>query len=89
MCLAIPGRLIERWLGVGDMPFGRVAFGSVRREVCLAYTPEAQIGAYLIVHVGFAIQVLDEQAAHSALALWDSISPPDAVPAGGKPSEES
>lgn len=76
MCLAIPGRLIERWLGVGDVPFGRVAFGSVRREVCLAYTPEAQVGAYVIVHVGFAIQVLDEQAARAALALWDEIEQP-------------
>jgi hydrogenase expression/formation protein HypC len=76
MCLAIPGKLIERWLGVGDVPFGRVAFGSVRREVCLAYTPDAAIGAYLIVHVGFAIQVLDERAAREALALWDAIEEP-------------
>jgi hydrogenase expression/formation protein HypC len=73
MCLAIPGELLERWIGVGDVPFGRVAFGSVRREVCLAYTPDAPIGAYLIVHVGFAIQVLDERAAHEALALWREI----------------
>jgi hydrogenase expression/formation protein HypC len=70
MCLAIPGELLERWVGTGDVPVGRVAFGSVRREVCLAYTPDAEIGDYLIVHVGFAIQVLDEQAAQAALALW-------------------
>jgi len=73
MCLAIPGKLIERWLGVGDVPFGRGAFGRVRREVCLAYTPDAPVGAYLIVHVGFAIQVLDERAARDALALWDRL----------------
>ena len=60
-------------LAGGDLPFGRVAFGAVRREVCLAYTPEAEPGAYLIVHVGFAIQVLDEAAAREALALWGQI----------------
>jgi hydrogenase expression/formation protein HypC len=70
MCLALPGRLIERWIGAGDIPFGRVDFGGVLREVCLAYTPGAALGDYVIVHVGFAIQVLDEPAAREALALW-------------------
>ncbi|MFO7562357.1 MAG: HypC/HybG/HupF family hydrogenase formation chaperone [Enhygromyxa sp.] len=73
MCLALPGELLERWLGAGDVPFGRVAFAGVQREVCLAYTPEAEVGAFVIVHVGFAIQVLDEQAARAALALWQDI----------------
>ena len=73
MCLALPGKVIERWLGIGDIPFGRVEFGGVQREVCLAYTPSAEVGAYVIVHVGFAIQVLDEQAAREALALWDAM----------------
>jgi hydrogenase expression/formation protein HypC len=70
MCLAIPGRLLERWIGPGEIAVGRVAFGSVRREVCLAYTPEAEPGQYLIVHVGFAIQILDEAAANASLKLW-------------------
>ena len=73
MCLAIPGRLLERWIGPGEIAFGRVAFGSVRREVCLAYTPEAEPGQYLIVHVGFAIQILDEAAAQASLELWAEI----------------
>lgn len=73
MCLAIPGKLLERWVGAGELAFGKVAFGSVRREVCLAYTPEAAVGCYLIVHVGFAIQILDEQAAREALALWAAV----------------
>lgn len=70
MCLALPGRLLERWDGPGGLAYGRAAFGAVRREVCLAYTPEAAVGDYLIVHVGFAIQILDEQAAAEALAYW-------------------
>lgn len=73
MCLAVPGRLLERWLGPGDVAYGRVAFGAVRREVCLAYTPQAEVGDYLIVHVGVAIQRLDEEAARQALALWAEI----------------
>ena len=74
MCLAVPGRLLERWIGPGEVAFGRVAFGSVRREVCLAYTPEAEPGQYLIVHVGFAIQILDEADARAALAVWSEIA---------------
>ena len=71
MCLAIPGRLLDRTDGPSGLPFGRVSFGSVVKEVCLAYTPEARPGDYLIVHVGFAIQRLDEDAAGRALALFD------------------
>jgi len=79
VCLAVPGQLLERWLGPGEIAYGRVAFGAVRREVCLAYTPEAQVGDYLIVHVGVAIQRLDEAAARATLALWATI---DALPEG-------
>jgi hydrogenase expression/formation protein HypC len=71
MCLAIPGLLLDRAEGPSGLLFGRVRFGSVVKEVCLAYTPEAQPGDYLIVHVGFAIQHLDEDAAQRALALFD------------------
>ncbi len=71
MCLALPGRIIERVEGPGALPFAKVAFGSVAREVCLAYTPEAQVGDYVIVHVGFAIQRLDEEAAERTLALLE------------------
>ena len=63
MCLAIPGEIQERYPGDGGLPFAEVRFGSVTREVCLVYTPEARTGDYVIVHVGFAIQVLDQAAA--------------------------
>lgn len=77
MCLALPGRIVEMIEAgetastTGALPFARVEFGSITREVCLAYTPEATVGDYVIVHVGFAIQCLDEQAARRTLDLLE------------------
>jgi len=50
---------------------GKVDFGGVIREVCLAYTPEAQVGDYVVVHAGFAISRLDEEEAQETLALLE------------------
>jgi hydrogenase expression/formation protein HypC len=64
MCLAVPGKILSV---AGDDPLlrtGRVSFGGIVKEVNLAYTPEADIGDYVIVHVGFAISTLDEEEAH-------------------------
>ena len=58
-CLAIPGRLLGRRDGPSGLPFGRVSFGSVVKEVCLAYTPEAQPGDYLVVHIGSVSSLKD------------------------------
>jgi hydrogenase expression/formation protein HypC len=49
---------------------GKVDFGGIRKEVCLAYVPDIQIGEYTIVHVGFAITKLDEKSAQETLALF-------------------
>jgi hydrogenase expression/formation protein HypC len=68
MCLAIPGRIVEVNED-GLMRMGRVDFGGVTREVCLAYVPEARIGDYVIVHVGFAISQLDEDEAQETIRL--------------------
>jgi hydrogenase expression/formation protein HypC len=68
MCLAIPGRIVEVNED-GLMRMGRVDFGGVTREICLAYVPEAQIGDYVIVHVGFAISQLDEDEAQETIQL--------------------
>ena len=64
MCLAVPGRVVEIMDG-GDVAFrvGKVDFGGIRKEVNLAYVPEAEIGKYVLVHVGFAISVIDEEEA--------------------------
>ncbi|UCG87161.1 MAG: HypC/HybG/HupF family hydrogenase formation chaperone [Gemmatimonadota bacterium] len=69
MCLGIPGRLVAR-NSVEDLPMGVVDFGGVTRDVCLAYVAdEVSVGDYVIVHVGFAISVVDEQQAQRALKL--------------------
>jgi hydrogenase expression/formation protein HypC len=64
MCLAVPGKVISI---AGEDPItrtGRVDFGGVIREVNLAYVPEAQLGDYVVVHVGFALHVIDEDEAN-------------------------
>jgi hydrogenase expression/formation protein HypC len=68
VCLGIPGAVVEKYDANG-IPMGRVDFGGVMREVCLAYVPEVTVGQYVIVHAGFAISVLDEQEAQETLDL--------------------
>ncbi len=68
MCLGVPGRIVEIQEG-GLMRMGKVDFGGIAREVCLAYVPEAQVGDYVIVHVGFAISVVSEEEAQETLQL--------------------
>jgi len=64
MCLAVPGKVVEI-MDAGDPVFrrGKVDFGGIKKEISLAYTPEAEIGKYVLVHVGFAISVIDEEEA--------------------------
>ncbi|NJC72450.1 HypC/HybG/HupF family hydrogenase formation chaperone [Planosporangium thailandense] len=76
MCLGIPGRIIDV-CGGGDLRSGTVDFDGVRRQVCLAYAPEADVGDYVIVHVGFAISVVDPAEAERTLAVIRAI--PDAL----------
>lgn len=63
MCLGIPGKLVEIQENHPDLPMGKVEFGGILKDVCLAYTPEAQVGDYVLVHVGFAISRIDETEA--------------------------
>jgi hydrogenase expression/formation protein HypC len=72
MCLAVPGRVtgIEERNGTR---MAQVDFGGVVKEVCLAYVPEVQVGEYVIVHVGFALQRLDEESARESLALFEQL----------------
>lgn len=68
MCLGIPGEIVEVSARNG-LAIGTVDFGGIRKEVCLAYVPEAVPGDYVIVHVGFAIARVDEVEAHRTLAV--------------------
>ena len=68
MCLGIPGKVVEI-NDDGPLRMGKIDFGGVRKEACLAYVPEVVIGEYVIVHVGFAISKLDEDEALKTLDL--------------------
>ncbi len=68
MCLAIPGRIVSLPNEASPEQLGRIDFGGIVKEASLAFTPEAQVGDYVIVHAGFAISQLDEDEAQAALA---------------------
>ncbi len=72
MCLAVPGQ-IQR-IEDNELSTGTVSFAGVTKEVCLALVPEAAVGDYVIVHVGFAISKVDEQAAQESLTLIEQLS---------------
>ncbi|MCT2544495.1 HypC/HybG/HupF family hydrogenase formation chaperone [Streptomyces sp. NPDC059849] len=72
MCLAVPGRVLST-AEVDGTVMAEVDFGGVRKEVCLQYIPDATVGEYVIVHVGFAIQRLDERSALDTLADFERL----------------
>lgn len=84
MCLAVPGRVLSI---DGEDPaflFGKVDFSGVRKQISLAYVPEVRVGDYVLVHVGFALQVIDEDEAQrnlatieemKELAAWEGMTP--------------
>jgi hydrogenase expression/formation protein HypC len=76
MCLAIPGKIIEIY-ETNSLLMGKVDFGGVVREICLAYVPDAKVGDYTIIHVGFALNLIDEKEAMETLALLEEISNQD------------
>ena len=73
MCLGIPGKIIEIYETNG-LKMGRVDFGGVTREACLAYVPEAQVGEYTLIHVGFALSLISEAEAAETLELIRNIT---------------
>ena len=72
MCLGVPGKIVEIYEAYG-MQMGKIDFGGVYREACLAYVPEAKPGDYTIIHVGFALNLIDEAEAQETLALLKEI----------------
>lgn len=69
MCLGVPGKITEIYEQHGTR-MGKVDFGGIVKEACLAYVPEVEVGDYTIIHVGFAITKLDEKSALETLALF-------------------
>ena len=83
MCLAIPGKVETI---AGDDPItrmGRVNFGGVIKEACLAYVPEVQVGDYVIVHVGFALSKVDEAEAQQVFEYLKQIGELGELDEGG------
>jgi hydrogenase expression/formation protein HypC len=73
MCLAIPGKVLDLEQD-GESRLARVEFGGITRKVSLDLVPEAGVGDYVIVHVGFAISKVDEEEAHRTLELLEQMS---------------
>lgn len=72
MCLAIPGKIVSSDMSNG-IRVGRVQFGGIVRETCLDFVPEASVGDYVIVHVGFAISRVDREEAERSYELLESM----------------
>ena len=73
MCLGVPGKVVRIDENPLGMTMGRVEFGGISKDVCLAYVPEVKVGDYVIVHVGFAISIVDEEEAKSVFEYLKQI----------------
>lgn len=72
MCLAIPGKILEIYDREG-LKMGKIQFGGMARNICLAYIPDAKVGDYALVHVGFAISKIDEEEAARTYNLLEEM----------------
>jgi hydrogenase expression/formation protein HypC len=73
MCLGVPGKVIEIYETEG-LKMGKIDFGGVVREACLAYVPEIEVGEYTVIHVGFAISQLSEEEAQATLEILNELA---------------
>ena len=73
VCLAIPGKLVEISKDAHGVRMGKVNFGGIVKQVCLEYTPEADAGDYVLVHVGFALGKIDEEEAARTYKLLEDM----------------
>lgn len=69
MCLGVPGKILDTHES-GSMRMGRIDYGGVVKEACLAYVPEAKTGDYVLVHAGFALNVLSPEEAEETLKVF-------------------
>ena len=93
MCLGVPGKVVAIDPDPLGMTMGKVSFGGIAKQVCLAYTPEAEVGDYVVVHVGFAISRIDEAEAERVLGYLEELgeleefgAPPGGAPPGDAPT---
>ena len=69
MCLAVPGKITKIY-EKDDIQMGTIDFDGITKEICLSYVPDIKIGEYALVHVGFAMQKLDEKSALETLQMF-------------------
>ncbi|MDQ3633692.1 MAG: HypC/HybG/HupF family hydrogenase formation chaperone [Acidobacteriota bacterium] len=69
MCLAVPGKITKIY-DKDDIQMGTIDFDGITKEICLSYVPDIKIGEYALVHVGFAMQKLDEKSALETLQMF-------------------
>lgn len=87
MCLAVPGKIISKE-NIGGVEVGRVQFGAITRQVALGFVPEAEVGDFVMVHVGFAISRIDAEEAQRTYEILEQLGAleeelgPEEVPAG-------
>lgn len=82
MCLAVPGRIVEIYEEEG-LRMGKLDFGGTVRRACLEYLPEARVGQYALIHVGFALAAIEEEEAERTLELLESMGGADEELAAG------
>jgi hydrogenase expression/formation protein HypC len=73
VCLGIPGKITEIYQA-NNLKMARIDFGGVLREACIEYVPEARVGDYALIHVGFALNLISEQEALETLDLLRQIN---------------
>lgn len=73
MCLAIPGKVVEIQCDEQGVRMARTNFGGIVKQVCLEYTPEVEVGDYVLVHVGFALSKVNEEEAERTYRLLEEL----------------
>jgi len=86
MCLGIPGKILDTFDARG-LKMARVQFGGIVREACLQLVPEAEIGDYVVVHVGFAISRLNEEEAQRTYRLLEEMGQLDELTLPPEPED--
>ena len=86
MCLGIPGKVIEIYEIDGTL-MSKVDFDGVTQEVCIATTPDAQLGDYVLVHAGFALNLLSDQEANETLKILKDLEKFNQDPYGDQEKE--
>lgn len=91
MCLGVPGKIVSIESDPLGMTMGKVSFAGITKKVCLAYTPEVEVGDYVVVHVGFSIARIDEEQAAEVFRYLEEMGELEelGIPQPGEGGEET